>query len=53
MDNASAHAAVVDEHSRNIDFQLKKFFEILCFDELLQGVLNSYKITMFTVVVIS
>ena len=24
VDNASAHAAVVDEHFRNIDFQLKK-----------------------------
>lgn len=37
VDNASAHAAVVDEHFRNIDFQLKKVFEILCFDESSQG----------------
>ena len=43
VDNASAHAAVVDEHFRNIDFQLKKVFEILCFDESSQGVLNSYE----------
>ena len=42
VDKASAHVAIVDEHFRNIDFQLKKVFEILCFDESSQGVLNSY-----------
>ena len=47
VDNTSALMRVVDAPSQNGRFQLKKFFEILRFDESIRGVLNSYILFSF------